>query len=46
VLLEQVRTIDRSHLREYIGHLNESQMQQINEALAVSFGLDALLPEP
>lgn len=46
VLLEQVRTIDRSRLREYIGHLSEPQMQQVDEALAVSFGLDALLPEP
>ena len=46
VLLEQVRTIDRSRLREYIGHLSEPQMQQVNEALAISFGLDALLPEP
>lgn len=46
VLLEQVRTIDRSRLREYIGHLSEPQMQQVNEALAVSFGLDALLSEP
>ena len=46
VLLEQVRTIDRSRLREYIGHLGEPQMQQVNEALAVSFGLDATLPEP
>lgn len=40
VLLEQVRTVDRSRLREYIGHLNELQMQEVNEALAVSFGLD------
>lgn len=46
VLLEQVRTIDRSRLREYIGHLNDSQIQQVNEALAVSFGLDAPLQEP
>ena len=46
VLLEQVRTIDRSRLSEYIGHLSDPQMQQVNEALAVSFGLDALLPEP
>lgn len=46
VLLEQVRTIDRSRLREYIGHLNDLQMQQVNEALAVSFGLDTLMPEP
>ena len=46
VLLEQVRTIVRSRLREYIGHLSQPQMQQVIEALAVSFGLDALLPEP
>ncbi len=46
VLLEQVRTIDRSRLREYIGHLSDSQMQQVDEALAVSFGLDVPLPEP
>ncbi|WP_195200858.1 type II toxin-antitoxin system PemK/MazF family toxin [Faecalispora jeddahensis] len=46
VLLEQVRTIDRSRLREYIGHLSELQMRQVNEALAVSFDLDAPLPEP
>ncbi len=46
VLLEQVRTIDRSRLREYIGYLSEPQIQQVNGALAVSFGLDVLLPEP
>lgn len=46
VLLEQMRTIDCFRLREYIGHLRDSQMQQVNEALAMSFGLDALLPEP
>lgn len=40
VLLEQVRTIDRSRLREYIGHLSDPHMQQVDEALAVSFGLD------
>lgn len=45
VLLEQVRTIDRSRLREYIGHLSHLQMQQVDEALAVSFGLDIQLHE-
>ncbi len=45
VLLEQVRTIDRSRLREYIGHLNELQMQEVNEALTVSFGLAIQLNE-
>lgn len=40
VMLEQVRTIDRSRLREYIGSLTDQQLRQINEALAVSFGLE------
>lgn len=46
VLLEQVRTIDRSRLREYIGHLSESKLQQVDEALAISFGLPAVQQEP
>lgn len=40
VLLEQVRTIDRSRLREYIGALTEQQLAQVDNALAVSFGLE------
>ena len=40
VMLEQVRTIDRSRLREYIGSLTEHQRQQVDEALAVSLGLE------
>lgn len=46
VLLEQVRTIDRSRLREYIGHLSEPVLQQVDEALAISFGLPAVRQEP
>ena len=41
ILLEQVRTIDRSRLREYIGRLNESTMKCVDRAIAVSFGLKA-----
>lgn len=40
VMLEQVRTIDRSRLREYIGSLTDDQMAQVDSALAVSFGLE------
>lgn len=43
VLLEQVRTIDRTRLREYIGKLNASTMQYVDHAIAVSFGLDGIL---
>ena len=39
VLLEQIRTIDRSRLREYVGRLDEQEMQKIDEALAISVGL-------
>ena len=37
VLAEQIRTIDKSRLKEKIGHINN--MDQINNALGVSFGL-------
>lgn len=39
ILLEQVRTIDKKRLREKIGHLDEKLMEQVNDSLAVSFGL-------
>ena len=37
VLAEQIRTIDKSRLKEKIGHINN--MNEINNALGVSFGL-------
>ena len=40
VLLEQVRTIDKRRLREHMGHADEALMDQINNAIAVSFGLN------
>lgn len=40
IMLEQVRTIDRSRLREYIGRLGGMTMQSVNQAIAVSFGLE------
>ena len=39
VLLEQVRTIDKQRLKERMGRLDEPLMQQVDSALAVSFGL-------
>ena len=40
VLAEQIRTIDKSRLKEKIGHVeDESVMTKINNALGVSFGL-------
>jgi mRNA interferase MazF len=40
VLLEQVRTIDRSRLREYIGRLEPEELQFVDQALAVSLGME------
>ena len=39
VLLEQIRTIDKRRLREKMGHLDETMMGAVNDALGVSFGL-------
>ena len=41
VLAEQIRTIDKSRLKEKIGHIEDDEvMNKINNALGVSFGLD------
>ena len=40
VLAEQIRTIDKSRLKEKIGHIDDEQvMGKINSALGISFGL-------
>ena len=39
VLLEQIRTIDKSRLQTYIGTLDEITMKGINRTFAVSMGL-------
>ena len=41
VLTEQIRTIDKSRLKEKIGHIDDNQIiNQLNNALGVSFGLE------
>ena len=41
ILTEQIRTIDKSRLKEKIGHINNAKvMNQIDNALGVSFGLE------
>lgn len=42
VLLEQIRTIDKKRLKDKMGHLDDSVMQQVNNAINVSFGLNSL----
>ena len=38
ILLEQIRTIDKSRIKEKIGELSPEIMQQIDNALLVSLG--------
>ena len=41
ILTEQIRTIDKSRLKEKIGHINDQTvMSKIDNALGVSFGLE------
>ncbi|MBR3325191.1 MAG: type II toxin-antitoxin system PemK/MazF family toxin [Clostridia bacterium] len=41
ILTEQVRTIDKSRLREKIGHIEDEKLiGELNNALGVSFGLE------
>jgi len=40
ILLEQIRTLDKRRLKEKMGHLDGAVMAQVNNAIAVSFGLE------
>ncbi len=42
ILLEQIRTIDKARLKEKMGHLDDVVMDQVNDAITVSFGLGAV----
>ena len=42
ILLEQIRTLDKRRLKEKMGHLDETMMRAVNNAIAVSFGLPEL----
>ena len=39
ILLEQIRTIDKSRLREKMGRLDDATMSRVDNAISVSFGL-------
>lgn len=45
VLLEQLRTIDKRRLENYIGRLDECHIRRINRALAISVGLIEEVPK-
>ena len=40
VLAEQIRTLDKARLRQYLGHLTDDQMQSVNDAVISSLGLE------
>ena len=39
VLLEQIRTLSTRRLREYVGHLTDAQMKEVDHAIMISVGL-------
>ena len=39
VLLEQIRTLDKSRLKERVGYMSDVDMDRINKALLTSIGL-------
>lgn len=39
ILLEQIRTIDKTRLRERMGRLDDATMSKVDNAISVSFGL-------
>lgn len=45
VLLEQLRTVDKRRLGDFIGHLSDKHIHGINHALAVSIGLIESVPK-
>lgn len=40
ILAEQIRTVDRNRLRDYIGSLDAEMMNEINKAMKISIGVD------
>ena len=39
VLLEQIRTVDKSRLKEYVGKLDNRTMDKVNKAISISVGI-------
>ena len=42
VLLEQIRTIDKNRLTEYVGRLDKETMGKVDKAIVISFGIKYL----
>lgn len=39
ICLEQIRTIDKCRLREYVGRLDDELMEKVEDAIDISFGI-------
>ena len=39
ILLEQIRTIDKTRLKEKVSSLSEIKMQEVNQAMLISLGV-------
>lgn len=39
LLLEQIRTIDKSRIHDYVGTVNQNELLQINKKINISLGL-------
>ena len=42
VLLEQIRTIDKSRLGRFVGTMDSKTIKRVDKAILISFGLDYL----
>lgn len=42
VLLEQIRTIDKSRLGRFVGTMDSRTMKRVDKAILISFGIDYL----
>lgn len=45
ILLEQLRTIDKRRLSDYLGQLSQEDMQRVESAMGVSLGMKQNQPE-
>jgi len=40
ILLEQIRTIDKTRIREFVGRLDSDIMQSVNRCMEISLGMN------
>lgn len=40
ILLEQIRVLDKTRLKGYMGMLEQEQMKEVEKAISISFGLE------